>query len=124
MTTAATHPSHLHQQKKGNSPRRTHARHQAHKTTRINRWSKHVNETSDAMDVKHEVFKNGSAAEIATSLKTASERSRRRKASPFQSAMSMLNFYINRGGRNLGKERKQTLEQAKKKLREAFGRAP
>jgi len=43
---------------------------------------------------------------------------------PFQSAMSMLNFYINRAGRNLPKSRKNTLEHAKKRLREAFGRKP
>jgi hypothetical protein len=38
--------------------------------------------------------------------------------------MSMLNFYINRAGRNLPKSRKSTLERAKKRLREAFGRKP
>jgi hypothetical protein len=50
--------------------------------------------------------------------------SRRRKGTPFQSAMSMLNFYINRAGRNLPKERRKTLQTAKTKLRETFGRAP
>jgi len=46
----------------------------------------------------------------------------RRKTSPFQSAMSMLNFYINRAGKKLPKERKKVLTQAKKELRKLFGR--
>ncbi|TIT88623.1 MAG: DUF3175 domain-containing protein, partial [Mesorhizobium sp.] len=41
---------------------------------------------------------------------------------PFQSAMSMLNFYINRAGSNLPAERKRVLEKAKGELRAAFGR--
>ncbi|QIE28554.1 hypothetical protein SBC1_66560 (plasmid) [Caballeronia sp. SBC1] len=88
------------------------------------RWSHHVIETSDAMDIEHEIFKEGSAQEIADSLKKSSTRSNRRKGTPFQSAMSMLNFYINRAGRNLPKSRRTTLDNAKKRLREAFGRKP
>lgn len=88
------------------------------------RWSHHVMETSDAMDIEHEIFKEGSAQEIADSLKKSSTRSNRRKGTPFQSAMSMLNFYINRAGRNLPKSRRTILDNAKKRLREAFGRKP
>jgi hypothetical protein len=88
------------------------------------RWSHHVMETSDAMDIQRDIFKTGNAQEIADSLKRSSTRSTRRKGTPFQSAMSMLNFYINRAGRNLPKSRKSTLERAKKRLREAFGRKP
>ena len=88
------------------------------------KWSKHVNETSDAMDIESGVFKSGSAEAIARSLKESSLRSRRRKGTPFQSAMSMLNFYINRAGKNLPKARRDTLVKAKGKLREAFGRKP
>ncbi|WP_229514268.1 DUF3175 domain-containing protein [Paraburkholderia terrae] len=87
-------------------------------------WSHHVMETSDAMDIEKDIFRTGTADEIAQSLKRSSTRSKRRKGTPYQSAMSMLNFYINRAGRNLPKSRKSTLEQAKRKLREAFGRAP
>jgi hypothetical protein len=36
--------------------------------------------------------------------------------------MSMLNFYINRAGKNLPKTRKRVLERAKGELRDAFGR--
>jgi hypothetical protein len=88
------------------------------------RWSHHVMETSDAMDIEGDIFKKGNAQEIADSLKRSSERSKRRKGTPFQSAMSMLNFYINRAGRNLPKTRRNTLDLAKKRLREAFGRKP
>jgi hypothetical protein len=89
-----------------------------------NRWSHHVMETSDAMDIEKDIFSTGTADEIAQSLKRSSTHSKRRKGTPYQSAMSMLNFYINRAGRNLPRSRKSTLEQAKRKLREAFGRPP
>lgn len=81
-------------------------------------------EKSDALDLEQGIFRSGSADEIAESLKRSSLASKRRKGTPFQSAMSMLNFYINRAGRNLPKTRRTTLERAKKKLREAFGRTP
>ena len=100
-----------------------HARHGA-RTQQADRWSNRVTETSDAMDLQQSIFKEGSAEEIATSLKKSSEKSARRKASPFQSAMSMLNFYINRAGKNLPKSRRKVLETSKKRLREAFGRKP
>ncbi|MGE5513258.1 MAG: DUF3175 domain-containing protein, partial [Bacteroidota bacterium] len=57
------------------------------------------------------------------SLKRSAERSRRRKSSPYHSAMSMLTFYINRAGKNLPKRRVHVLERAKTELRRAFGRA-
>jgi len=56
------------------------------------------------------------------SLKRSAERSKRRKGTPYQSAMSMLNFYINRAGKNLPETQKRTLERAKDTLREVFGR--
>jgi hypothetical protein len=76
-----------------------------------------------ALDLEEHVFTKESAADIARSLKRSAERSRRRKAGPFQSAMSMLNFYINRAGRNLPAERLRVLERAKDELRKIFGRA-
>ena len=83
-----------------------------------------MTEHSDALDLESDVFKSTDPAGIAASLKRSVEHSRRRKGTPLQSAMSMLNFYINRAGRNLPKARRDTLQQAKRKLREAFGRAP
>ena len=50
------------------------------------------------------------------------EQSHRRKSEPYQSAMSMLNFYINRAGDNLPARRKKVLEDAKDELRKVFGR--
>jgi len=85
-------------------------------------WSKHVMERSDALDLEEGVFKKTSAKAIAESLKRSAERSKRRKATPFQSAMSMLNFYINRGGKNLSDTDLDRLERAKDELRRAFGR--
>jgi hypothetical protein len=56
-------------------------------------------------------------------LKRSAERSKRRKGTAYQSAMSMLNFYINRAGKNLPQRQKQILERAKGELREVFGRS-
>jgi hypothetical protein len=86
------------------------------------RWSRRVTETSDALDLEKGVFVLASPRRIALSLKRSAERSRRRKADPFRSAMSMLNFYINRAGRKLPKARRQRLEAAKNELRRLYGR--
>lgn len=88
------------------------------------RWSKQVSERSDAMDLRAGVFKLKSPRAIANSLKKSAEASHRRKAAPFRSAMSMLNFEINRAGKNLSRERIRVLNQAKIELRKAFGRPP
>src|SRR5215510_4098512 len=77
------------------------------------RWSADVMRHSDALDLEQSVFKRGSAKSIAASLKRSAEASRRRKGTPYQSAMSMLTFYINRAGRELPATRKRTLERAK-----------
>jgi hypothetical protein len=87
------------------------------------RWSAEVTEHSDALDLKRDVFKRKDPHRIALSLKRSAERSKRRKGTPYQSAMSMLNFYINRAGKNLPQKQKQVLERAKRELREAFGRS-
>ncbi len=89
----------------------------------VRKWSGRVTATSDALDLKHHLFKQRSPAAIARSLKRSAERSHRRKASPYQSAMSMLNFYINRGGKNLSATEKKKLNAAKGELRKVFGRA-
>jgi len=86
------------------------------------RWSHHVMETSDALDIEPDIFKSRSPARIAASLKASAEHSRRRKGTAFQSAMSMLTFYINRAGHNLSAGRRRILERAKGALRAEFGR--
>ena len=92
--------------------------------TSARKWSAKVTKHSDALDLEENVFKSGTAAEIAKSLKRSAERSRRRKSSPYRSAMSMLTFYENRAGRNLSARRRHILEQAKERLRELFDRKP
>jgi hypothetical protein len=79
-------------------------------------------ETSDALDLESNIFKSTSARRIAASLKRSAESSRRRKGTPFQSAMSMLNFYINRAGHNLPERQKQVLTNAKTELRRLFNK--
>ncbi|MCU0833055.1 MAG: DUF3175 domain-containing protein [Chromatiaceae bacterium] len=86
------------------------------------RWSQRVSQTSDALDLEPGVFTWDDPRRIALSLKCSAERSERRKADPFRSAMSMLNFYINRAGRQLPEDRRACLEAAKDELRALFGR--
>ena len=86
------------------------------------RWSQHVTTTSNALDLEPGVFTARSPRSIAASLKRSAEQSRRRKGTAFQSAMSMLNFYINRAGKALPAERKRVLTAAKMELRRLYGR--
>jgi len=85
-------------------------------------WSAGVTEKSDALDLREGVFKLDDPDKIAASLKRSAESSHRRKSSPFRSALSMLTFYINRGGKNLPSRRRRILERAKDRLRGLFGR--
>jgi hypothetical protein len=88
------------------------------------KWSQDVTDNSDAMDLKGGVFKQRSANKIAGSLKASAEHSNRRKTNPFQSAMSMLTFYMNRAGKRLSRSRLATLDRAKDELRKDFGKEP
>jgi len=99
-------------------PQRT----RAPRRTAVKKWSGAVSRRSDALDLEQSIFKSASAVRIAHSLKKSAESSRRRKAGPYQSAMSMLNFYVNRGGSNLSAARRRVLQQAKDELRKAFHR--
>lgn len=85
-------------------------------------WSARVTKTSDALDLKAHLFESRDPSEIAKSLKRSAERSKRRKGTPYQSAMSMLTFYINRAGHNLPARQRRTLDRAKDELRKVFGR--
>ncbi|HEX4997394.1 MAG TPA: DUF3175 domain-containing protein [Terriglobia bacterium] len=89
---------------------------------KVKRWSGRVTETSNALDLEEGVFTLDDPREIARSLRRSAEKSARRKAGPFQSAMSMLNFYINRAGRNLPDDRRRLLEAAKEELRALYGK--
>ena len=87
------------------------------------RWSARVTRESDALDLDRGVFARQDPKSIARSLKRSAERSSRRKSGAYRSAVSMLTFYINRGGRNLPVSRKKVLEKAKDELRKQFGRS-
>ena len=85
------------------------------------RWSAEVTRDSNALDLEEGVFSKSPHA-MALSLKRSAERSRRRKSSPFRSAMSMLSFYENRAGSNLTPARRRALHRAKDELRALYGR--
>jgi Protein of unknown function (DUF3175) len=89
----------------------------------VRRWSARVTKHSDALDLTSGVFTLKDPKRIAASLKRSAERSKRRKADPYRSALSMLTFYINRAGRNLPTTRRKTLERAKDELRRQFRRS-
>ena len=86
------------------------------------RWSARVTRESNALDLEQGVFTWSDPKRIAASLKRSAELSRRRKADPYRSALSMLIFYINRAGKNLPADRRRTLQRAKVELRKQFGR--
>lgn len=89
----------------------------------VRRWSARVTRESDALDLTPGVFSLSDPKRIAASLKRSALKSRRRKADPFRSALSMLTFYINRAGKNLPAPRRKTLQRAKDELRKQFGRS-
>ena len=104
------------------SQRKTSRRKSARRASRGRRWSARVTHESDALDLDRGVFTRRDPKEIAASLKRSAQRSRRRKADPYRSALSMLTFYINRAGKNLPAGRRRTLQRAKGELRKQFGR--
>jgi hypothetical protein len=91
------------------------------KPSRRGGWVRRVQQTSNAMDTPDGLFRR-SPREIARGLRAAVLASPRTKGTKFQSAMSMLNWFINRGGRGLSAARRRTLERAKNELRAVFGR--
>ena len=89
---------------------------------RIDKWSATVTQKSDALDLERRAFTFRDPKRIARSLKHSAERSKRRKADAYRSALSMLTFYINRAGRNLPASRKRVLNSAKDALKHQFHR--
>lgn len=86
------------------------------------RWTQRVTKESNALDLEKGVFAQNTPRKIALSLKRSADASKRRKASPFRSAMSMLVFYINRAGKSLPKSRPEKLNKAKDELRKLYGK--
>src|SRR5205807_1662491 len=113
------------ERRKSTHSRKTATRKATRKTARkttSKRWSQRVTRESDALDLDRGVFKQTSAKKIAASLKRSAERSSRRKAGAYRSALSMLTFYINRAGKTLPKTQRARLERAKVDLKHQFGR--
>ena len=108
--------------KKKKAAKTSHARRKGAARRGGRRWSQHVTETSDALDLQKGVFSLRDPKKIAASLKPSAERSKRRKANPYRSALSMLTFYINRAGRSLPASRRKILTRAKDELRAQFGK--
>ena len=103
-------------------PRKAGAKSSTARPQKRRKWSAAVMTRSDALDLEKGVFTKRTAREIAASLKRSADGSRRRKGTPFQSAMSMLNFHINRAGKQLNATQKSRLERAKEELRKLFGK--
>ena len=76
-----------------------------------NKWSAKVTKNSNALDVKATFSSTMHDPEkIARSLKKIGDQKAGKKSPPpFQPAMSILNFYINRAGNNLQVKQKHTL---------------
>lgn len=89
--------------------------------TAIKRWSARVTKESNALDLDPGVFTWADPKRIAASLRRSAQRSRRRKAGSYRSALSMLTFYVNRAGKNLSGKKRKTLQRAKGELRREFG---
>ena len=98
------------------------ARKTGRRKTGSKRWSQRVTRESDALDLQGGVFTQRDPKRIAASLKRSAERSSRRKAGAYRSAISMLTFYINRAGKTLPKTQRTRLERAKVELKRQFGR--
>jgi hypothetical protein len=114
-----------HRRRSGNGRKVSNRRAPARKKTGTTKryWSGEVTRNSNALDLERSVFTLSDPRKVALSLKRSAERSTRRKATPYQSAMSMLTFYINRAGKSLPASQKAVLSRAKDELRKVFHRA-
>jgi hypothetical protein len=88
--------------------------------TEPKKWSGEVTKHSNALQLEEGVFTWNDPKKIADSLKKSALQSKNRKGTAYQSAMSMLNFYINRAGSKLPDARKSVLNEAKDELRKTF----
>src|SRR2546423_1814584 len=96
----------------------------ATRAKRSKRWSARVMRTSAALHLGGGFFTRRGPRAGAASLKRAAGCSHRRKSAPFRSAMSMLNFHINRAGRGMSRAQREVLDAAKDELRKLYGRKP
>jgi hypothetical protein len=122
-STKSTHSKRATHAKKSTRSKSSHSTKHS-KASKSNRWSARVTKHSNALDLDRSVFTWKDPHKIALSLKRSAEHSHRRKSAPYRSAMSMLTFYVNRAGDNLGAGQRKVLERAKDELRELYGREP
>jgi len=88
------------------------------------KWSNSVTEHDHPLALPPGVFKSNDPDTIAAALQRSAEDPQRASEDPFRSAMSMLDFYMNRAGRNLSAKEREALENAKTSLRKRFGKEP
>jgi hypothetical protein len=86
------------------------------------KWSAEVTAHDHPFDLEPGLFANGSAQQIAAALKKSAEDPARGSDDPYRTAMSMLDFYINRAGAKLSAEQSAKLDQVKPLLKQSFGR--
>lgn len=85
-------------------------------------WSKEVTEHDHPFALPPGLFKSNDPDAIAAALQRSAEDPRRKTDDPFRTAMSMLDFYMNRAGTNLSAADRNALEKAKTALRKRFGK--
>jgi hypothetical protein len=89
---------------------------------KTDKWSKAVTEHDDPLALPPGLFKSSDPDKIAAALQRSAEDPKRASDDPYRSAMSMLDFYMNRAGRNLSAKEREALEKAKTALRKRFGK--
>lgn len=87
-----------------------------------NLWSKSVTEHDHPFALPPGVFKSNDPEKIAATLQRSAEDPKRGSDDAYRTAMSMLDFYINRAGKNLSAPERDALEKAKLALRKRFGK--
>jgi hypothetical protein len=88
------------------------------------KWSHEVTEHDHPYALPAGIFKSADPDVIAAALQHSAEDPKRGSEDAYRTAMSMLDFYINRAGTNLSDGDRASLEQAKVALRKRFGKAP
>lgn len=73
------------------------------------KWSAEVTAHDHPFDIAPGLFANSSAQQIAAALKISAEDPARSSDDPYRTAMSMLDFYINRAGAKLSTEERSKL---------------
>lgn len=86
------------------------------------KWSQDVTDHDHPFALPPGIFKSADPDVIAAALQHSAEDPARGSHDAYRTAMSMLDFYINRAGRNLSDGDRVALEKAKTALRKRFGK--